>query len=120
MRGEESCGNDNWIDVCPQGDLLPGKARLVETANRKIGVYNLTGEYFALEDACTHDKYQMLGCGLPQDLVIHGEEITCPRHGARFSIRTGKALCPPAYLPARMFPVRVENGIVQIQTHPED
>lgn len=110
----------DWVDVCAQVDLEPGRARLIDINGLKIGVYNLDGEYFALEDFCTHDQFPLLGCGLPVDLLIHGEEIMCPRHGARFSIRTGNALCAPAYEPTPTFPVRVIDGIVQIQVSRDD
>jgi 3-phenylpropionate/trans-cinnamate dioxygenase ferredoxin subunit len=111
VRSEES---DNWIDVCQQSELSPGCGRLVERDGVKVAVYNLHGEYFALEDLCSHEQFPLLGCGLPHDLLIHGEDITCPRHGARFNIRTGAALCAPAYEDLVMFPVRVENGMVQV------
>lgn len=110
----------DWINICPQTDIGAGQARLVEHAGLKIAVYNLDGEYFALEDFCSHDQFPLLGCGLPHDLLIHGEEITCPRHGARFSIRTGVALCAPAYEPVATFPVRVADGMVQIQCRSDD
>lgn len=113
MRGKQS--SESWIDVCQQAELAPGAGRLVEHKGQKIAVYNLNGEYFALEDLCTHDHFPILGCGLPQDMVIHGDKITCPRHGARFSIRTGAALSPPAHEPVRTFPVRIAAGMIQIQ-----
>ena len=47
--------------------------------------------------------------------TIEGDEIVCPRHGARFSIRTGATLTAPAYEPVAKFPVRVENGVVQVR-----
>ena len=107
-------GDNNWVDVCHQSELSPGRGKLIEHNGSGIAVYNVKGELFALEDSCTHDDFPLLGCGLPQDLVIHGETITCPRHGARFSIRTGEALCAPACEPLRAFAVRVEGEIVQI------
>lgn len=108
----------DWIDVCPQSELDSGRGRLVEHDGLKIAVYNLNGDYFALEDFCTHDQFPLLGCGLPQDLLIHGEIITCPRHGARFAIRTGEALCAPAFEPIRRFPVRISDGSIQIRLTP--
>lgn len=113
MRDKASSGN--WINVCLQTDLLPGSGKLIDQNGLKIAIYNLNGEYFALEDLCTHDHFPMLGCGLPQDMVIHGDQITCPRHGARFSIRSGATLCPPAYEPLHSFPVRIADGMIQVQ-----
>ncbi len=103
----------DWIDVAPATEFKPGQSRLVEADNVSIAVFNLDGDYFALEDVCTHDGSPMLGCGLEADEVIDGDQIICPRHGARFCIRTGEALTPPAYEPIAMFPVRIENGVIQ-------
>jgi 3-phenylpropionate/trans-cinnamate dioxygenase ferredoxin subunit len=60
-------------------------------------------EYFAIEDICTHDGAELTGG------AIEGSEIICPRHGARFCLRTGEALTPPAYEPVRVFEIRVEG-----------
>jgi 3-phenylpropionate/trans-cinnamate dioxygenase ferredoxin subunit len=111
-------GLDNWINVCQPSELSPGRGRLVEHDGVTIAVYNLHGEYFALTDHCTHDQFPLLGCGLPQDLLIHGEAITCPRHGARFCIRTGAALSPPAYESLGTYPVRVADGMLQVGAGP--
>ena len=50
--------------------------------------------------------------------MVEGEEVICPRHGARFSLVTGAALTPPAYEPVATFPVRVEEGVVQVDAEP--
>jgi 3-phenylpropionate/trans-cinnamate dioxygenase ferredoxin subunit len=75
----------------------------------QVAVFNLDGELFAIEDVCTHDGGTLTG-GL-----IEGDCIVCPRHGARFSIRTGAALTAPAYEPTACLPVRVEHGVVQVR-----
>jgi 3-phenylpropionate/trans-cinnamate dioxygenase ferredoxin subunit len=103
-----------WTDVAPAAGFQAGGSRLIEVDGRRIAVFNLEGEYFAMEDVCSHDGSPLLGCGLdPRDL-IEGGEIVCPHHGARFSIRTGEALTPPAWEPAAIFPVRVDGGMVQV------
>ena len=74
----------------------------------EVAVFNLAGEYYAIEDLCTHDGSEISsGC-------VYGHVIECPRHGARFDIRTGEVLEPPAYEPVRTFPVRIEDGIIQV------
>ncbi len=103
-----------WFNVAPETELLAGQAKLVDVDNVMIAVFNLDGEYYAIEDVCTHDGSPMLGCGLEQERVIDGAEIICPRHGARFCVKTGDALTPPAYEPTTTFPVRVENGMIQV------
>jgi 3-phenylpropionate/trans-cinnamate dioxygenase ferredoxin subunit len=98
-----------WITVAREGELAPGQWRRVDADGAQIVVFNLGGRYFAIEDVCTHDGGQLTGG------VVEGEEIVCPRHGARFSIRTGAALTAPAYEPTATFPVRVENGEIQVR-----
>jgi 3-phenylpropionate/trans-cinnamate dioxygenase ferredoxin subunit len=103
-----------WFNVAPVIEFLPGQSRLMEVDNVMVAVFNLEGEYHAIEDACTHDGAPMLGCGLEPEQIIDGEEIICPRHGARFCIKTGAALTPPAFEATYKFPTRVEDGMVQV------
>lgn len=99
----------DWITVAKAGELAPGQWRVVDAEGAPIVVFNLEGEYFAIEDVCTHDGGQLTGGS------IEGGEIVCPRHGARFCIRTGAALTAPAYEATAKFPVRVENGEIQVR-----
>jgi 3-phenylpropionate/trans-cinnamate dioxygenase ferredoxin subunit len=99
------------VDVAPLEELPPGTMKLVERDSVSIGVYNCEGELHAIEDRCSHDDGPL----------CHGNwdaeecKVFCPRHGASFDLKTGKALSLPAYLPARTFPVRVEDGIVKVE-----
>lgn len=111
---------NNWIDVAAVEDLLPGQGRRVETDDITIAVYNIDGEYYAVEDFCSHDEVSMLECGLEPEEILDGDQIICPRHGARFCLRTGEALTPPAYEPVATFPTRVEAGRVQVRDNRED
>lgn len=104
-----------WINVAASDDFGPGQGKLVDADDIQIAVFNLEGEYYAIEDTCTHDGSPMLGCGLSVDELLDGDEIICPRHGARFAIKTGDALTPPAYDPVPTFPVRVKDGMVQVR-----
>ena len=92
----------------PLEELPPGSMKLVEHQPVSIGVYNCDGELLAIEDRCTHDDGPLcLGGWDPEERTV-----ACPRHGANFDLASGRALSLPAYLPARTFPVRVEDGIV--------
>lgn len=104
-----------WFDVAMETDLQPGQAKLVDADDVFIAVYNLEGEFYALEDTCTHDHVPILACGLSLEDTLDGDQIICPRHGARFEVKTGKALTPPAFEDVAMFPVRVHNGMVQVR-----
>jgi len=99
----------DWVSVAKVGELAPGSHRVVDVDGAAVVVFNLGGEYHAIEDVCTHDGGQLTGGS------IEGDEIVCPRHGARFSIRTGAALTAPAYEPVAKFLVRVENGTIQVR-----
>ena len=99
----------DWVDVAAVDELLPGSHRVVDVDGALVAVFNLEGAYHAIEDVCTHDGGTLTGG------AVEGEEIVCPRHGARFSIRTGAVLAPPAYEPVHVFPVRVEAGRVQVR-----
>lgn len=100
---------DDWIDVAAVADFPPGSRRTLDAAGTPIAVFNVDGAYYAIEDLCTHEAETLSGGRL------EGCEIVCPRHQARFSLRTGAALCPPAYEAVATFPVRVASGRVQVR-----
>ena len=99
----------DWVTVAKAGEIAPGEWRVVDAEGTQIVVFNVGGELSAIEDVCTHDGGRLTGG------AVNGEEIVCPRHGARFSVRTGQALCGPAYDPTAKFPVRIENGEIQVR-----
>ena len=99
----------NWINVAPVADLLPGRRRVVDVDGTLVAVFNLDGGYYAIEDVCTHDGGILTGGS------VEGDVIVCPRHGARFCIRTGAALTAPAYEATAKLPVRIENGVVEVR-----
>jgi 3-phenylpropionate/trans-cinnamate dioxygenase ferredoxin subunit len=98
-----------WVAVARIDEIAPGQWRVADVDDTRIVVFNLDGELHAIEDVCTHDGGQLTGGH------VEGDEIVCPRHGARFCIRTGAALTAPAYEPTAKFPVRVENGEIQVR-----
>jgi 3-phenylpropionate/trans-cinnamate dioxygenase ferredoxin subunit len=100
---------NDWTDVALLKDLPPGSRKVVDVDGAQVAVFNLQGQLYAIEDICTHDGGELASGEL------EGEVIICPRHGARFSINTGEVLGPPAYEPVHVFPVRVENGVVQVR-----
>jgi 3-phenylpropionate/trans-cinnamate dioxygenase ferredoxin component len=98
-----------WIDVAPQHEITAGSWRSIDVDGTRVAVFNLDGEYYAIEDICTHDG------GILTGGAVEGEQIVCPRHGARFSIKTGAVVAPPAYEDVVTFPVRIEGGTVQVR-----
>ena len=99
----------DWITVAKAGEIEPGGYRVVDADGTHIAVFNIGGVHYAIEDMCTHDGGELAGG------MVDGDEIVCVRHGARFCIRTGEVTAPPAYEPVAKFPVRIENGVVQVR-----
>ena len=100
---------NEWITVVRVEGLAPGERRVVSMDDTQIVVFNQDGQYYAIENVCTHDGGHLTGG------TVEGDYIVCPRHGARFCLRTGAALSAPAYEPINTFPVRIENGMVQVR-----
>jgi 3-phenylpropionate/trans-cinnamate dioxygenase ferredoxin subunit len=93
-----------WIDAGAADSLADGHAISIAAGRRMIALVHSGGAYYAIEDICTHDGAPLTGG------EIEGDEIICPRHGARFCLRTGEALTPPAYEPVQVFETKIENG----------
>jgi len=98
-----------WVDVGRVEAISPDSPVHIEIDGAGIAVFKLGDAFYAIEDVCTHDGGQLTGG------CVENDQIICPRHGARFSIKTGEALTAPAYEPTATFPVRIENGIVQVR-----
>ena len=100
-----------WVEAGRVPDLPPGRVILVTGPDDlRIAVCNVDGELYAIEDVCTHD-----GGSLDQG-ELDGVEIECPRHGARFDVRTGEATLMPAVMPVQTYPVRVEGETIFVGT----
>ncbi|MFZ4849193.1 MAG: Rieske (2Fe-2S) protein [Caldilinea sp.] len=98
------------IQVAAVADLPAGASKLVEVNRTRIALFNLEGEIYAIEDVCTHD-----GGPLGEGKLVNGCQIQCPRHGARFDIRTGAALSFPAFEPTRTYAVQIREGMIWIE-----
>ncbi len=99
-----------WVDAGPTADLQDGQATSIPVGRRLVAVVCSGGEYFAIEDICTHDGAELTGG------AVEGTEIICPRHGARFCLRTGEALTPPAYEPVQVFETKIADGRLWIRS----
>lgn len=99
----------NYVRVLPAAEIPDGERAVLEVDDGLfVAVFNVGGEYYAVEDICTHDD------GPLAEGELNGCEIRCPRHGARFDIRTGKALSLPAVVNIETFPIKVEDGYIHI------
>lgn len=97
--------------VLAASELSPGQVRRVQVEGRAIALWNAGGVIYATDDTCTHEKASLS----EGDFDPEAAQVACPRHGARFDLRTGKALTLPAYKPLRTYPVRVEDGQILLK-----
>jgi 3-phenylpropionate/trans-cinnamate dioxygenase ferredoxin component len=91
------------VKVAKRDEVPPGGRKLVEVDGRAIALFNVDGVYHAIDDLCTHDG------GPLADGELSGFEIQCPRHGARFDVRTGRALCMPAIEPVIVHQIELRD-----------
>ena len=97
-----------FVKLAETAEVEPGQVKVYEVQGRRIALCNVDGAFYAIDDVCTHD-------GGPLDQgELDGHQIECPRHGARFDVRSGRALALPAVMPVRSYPVRVEDGVVKV------
>lgn len=94
--------------VARVADVPEGEVRVVEADGVSVALANVEGRFYAIENLCTHDGGP-LGEGF-----LWGDQVECPRHGARFDVKTGAVLTLPAVRPVRSFAVRVEGDEVSV------
>ncbi len=97
-----------FVKVATRSELPSGGKKLVEVNGRAIAVFNVDGSFHAIDDVCTHDggplaEGELMGC-----------EIQCPRHGARFDVRTGRPLCMPAIEPVAVHATEVRGDDIYV------
>lgn len=97
------------VKVAHLSELPPGSKRLLDVDGRAIALFNVGGTIYAIDDICTHDG------GPLAEGELEGGEIQCPRHGARFDVRTGKPVCMPAIEPVATHRVEVRDEEVFLE-----
>jgi 3-phenylpropionate/trans-cinnamate dioxygenase ferredoxin subunit len=97
-----------FVKAASVGDIAEGRAIVVEVGDHEVALCNVGGEIYALANMCTHD-----GGPLGQGVLL-GAEIECPRHGARFDVRTGAVKALPAIMPIPAYEVKVEGDAVYV------
>jgi naphthalene 1,2-dioxygenase system ferredoxin subunit len=101
--------DSGWTRVAGRGDLTAGEVIGVEAGGRSIAIYDCDGELFATDNICTH-AYACLSDGW-----LDGTTIECPLHAARFDVRSGQVLDPPATEDLKTYPVRQSGDDIQIK-----
>lgn len=102
---EKQC---EYIAIAPISELSDGERIFVEIDDLPIVIFNVGNGLFAIGDICSHDD------GPLGDGDIEDHQVICPRHGARFDIRTGEVLTLPAVIDIPAYPIRVVNGQIEV------
>jgi 3-phenylpropionate/trans-cinnamate dioxygenase ferredoxin subunit len=97
-----------FVTVATTDEIKPGERMVVELGRHWVAIFNVDGQYYAIEDLCTHDD------GPLAEGELTGCIIECPRHGATFDIRNGKVLSAPALVDVPSYQVRVEGNEIQL------
>jgi 3-phenylpropionate/trans-cinnamate dioxygenase ferredoxin subunit len=97
-----------FVTVAKVGEIPPGGVRIVRIDDVEVAVFHVDGAYYALEDVCTHDG------GPLAEGPLDGHVVECPRHGARFDVRTGAVLALPATAPVPTYEVRIQGDDIQV------
>lgn len=100
----------SWERAADANEIETGKVKVVEAGGERIALCRTAEGYFAVADVCSHD-----GGALDQGELL-GDRIECPRHGAQFDVRSGRALTLPAVRPIKSFATRVDDdGTVEVE-----
>jgi 3-phenylpropionate/trans-cinnamate dioxygenase ferredoxin subunit len=97
------------VTTLKTSEIPAGAIVAVDARGTRIAVANVGGNYYAFDDACTHEQ-----CSLTEMGELTGTTVTCTCHGSEFDVRTGQVLAPPATVPVKVYPTRVEGDTLQI------
>ncbi|MFL4969641.1 MAG: non-heme iron oxygenase ferredoxin subunit [Xanthobacteraceae bacterium] len=97
------------VKLCSADEVAPGSAIRVETADLVLAVFNVAGQFYVTDDACTH------GPGSLSEGYIEDDIVECNFHNGQFNIRTGEVVSPPCIVPVKTYPTVVDDGNVYIE-----
>ncbi|MEW6718026.1 MAG: non-heme iron oxygenase ferredoxin subunit [Chloroflexota bacterium] len=101
-------GKIEYILVCPVDELKNNERLYIDVDGLSMLIFNIGGNFYALADVCSHDD------GPLGDGELQSWNVVCPRHGARFDVRTGEALSLPAVVDISTYPVRIRDGNLEV------
>jgi NAD(P)H-dependent nitrite reductase small subunit len=98
-----------FVKVAKRSEIPDGGAKAVDVGERRIAIFRIGETFYAIADSCLHEG------GPLSEGAIEGEEVECPWHASRFSLRTGEALSPPATENVACYEVRVTGEDVEVE-----
>lgn len=100
--------SDGFVTVAKVGDIPEGGVKVVRLDDQSVAVFHLDGAFYAMDDICTHDG------GPLAEGFLEGDVIECPRHGAKFNVKSGAVVCLPATAAVPTYAVRVVGNDIQV------
>jgi 3-phenylpropionate/trans-cinnamate dioxygenase ferredoxin component len=97
------------VTTIKTSEIPVGGIVALDVRGTRIAVANVGGNYYAFDDACTHEQ-----CSLTEMGELAGTTVTCTCHGSEFDVSTGKVLAPPATVPVKVYATRVEGDALRI------
>jgi 3-phenylpropionate/trans-cinnamate dioxygenase ferredoxin subunit len=97
-----------FVIAAKVSEIPVGEFKSVQAGGKRLLICHVEDGFYAVDDTCTHDDGPLL------DGWLEGNAIECPRHGARFDVKTGKVLCLPAAVPINSYPTKVEADDVKV------
>lgn len=102
-----------YVRVARADEVPPGMMKRVTVDGHAVALINVGGEFFAIDDTCSHEEASLSGG------TLSGEVVVCPKHGARFNVKNGRVLSLPAVRSVAVYPVRVEGGEILVAPEPQ-
>lgn len=99
-----------FVKIASVKDIPPGTQKTVHGGGAKLAVANIDGQFFAVDDTCTHEE-----CSLGTEGFLDGNTLVCGCHGSIFDVTTGKVITLPAPTDLQSYPVKVENGDIFVK-----
>ncbi|MDP3983003.1 MAG: non-heme iron oxygenase ferredoxin subunit [bacterium] len=97
-----------FIKIAEVNQVVDGVVKKFIVKDKIIAVANVGGEFFVIDDTCSHAQ-----CSLSRGR-LNGKELACPCHGAKFDVKTGKALTLPATIALQAYEVKVIDGDIMV------
>jgi len=103
-------GSEEWVRVASASDVKPGQVTKAKVGRDPVCLGNVDGEFLAIYDICSHEYVEL------HEGWLEGDEVECPQHGSKFSMRTGAVRGLPATKPVAAFEVKVEGDDVYLRS----
>ena len=100
---------NKFVKVATKSEIADQSVMLLNVEGKRIALFNLGGEFYALDDTCPHAS------GPLSEGSIEGEDVECPWHGSRFDIKTGEVTAPPADENVARYKVRVAGDDIEVE-----